>query len=739
MSRSMNCLMFVGAIVLGAAPHLAGQPLAGPIEAADSRTGDHALLSPNNDVHTFECRLLTPPLASRGAHAVNLWPNGLVPYEFDPPHMADAARSYFFDGVAWIEQVCSVRFVPRTTEADYIVVRESGGTIESYVGRIGGPQIVAAVSTQEETVVHALMHTLGFWHEFQRPDRDQYIQITPSLLPEDVRPGYEIVPEAVMHGPYDFNSIMHRRLSWHRAFFPKPPYDQRWTDVPALAFGQGKHFSRGDILTLRALYGADSEPCVTTSSAERIIAPDPQEDANFGGRIAFWQDWMFVSAVDFDWGTWNGPWGKVYAYQRVGAEWVLRQELAPPPEVWARFGSTIIADAGWLVVTGRVSGSVRLHVYQQVGASSEEEWTLTSTILASTVEAAGSFGEGLDIEGSTLVAGSPTDRTIGGDAGSVTILEHDGTGWVEVDRLFPDTSPLGGNFGASVSIAGDLLAVGMPGDEITCIGVQGDCGSVYIYRRYAGAGWQLEQQLFLDGTAEQRFGEDVAIHGDDLFVGSLSGVHHYEHADGAWTQRQELRPSDFNQRDLYGWSLDYDGLTVAVGAPYDDDLGTGSGAAYAFQRTPTGWKEVAKCLAPGGWPLTALGAYVAIDGENLAVSSPGDPAGGPFLSSKGALYLYRGFDDCDANGITDLCDIAAGAADLDADGVIDGCDTAVCPADVTLDSRVDVWDLLRYLEYWFQRDALAERTGDLVPNVNEWDLLEYVDAWFTDRSAACAG
>lgn len=55
----------------------------------------------------------------------------------------------------------------------------------SEVGRIGGPQVLSIdvhcfkyhTTMFNGTILHEIMHTLGFWHEHTRPDRDQYIRV----------------------------------------------------------------------------------------------------------------------------------------------------------------------------------------------------------------------------------------------------------------------------------------------------------------------------------------------------------------------------------------------------------------------------------------------------------------------------------------------------------------------------------------------------------------------------------
>ena len=76
-----------------------------------------------------------------------------------------------------IQDKSCIQFVPRTTEEDYVRIVNSNGCF-SAIGRSKGSQDLSLQRNRcvsVETVIHEFMHALGFEHEHNRPDRDDYI------------------------------------------------------------------------------------------------------------------------------------------------------------------------------------------------------------------------------------------------------------------------------------------------------------------------------------------------------------------------------------------------------------------------------------------------------------------------------------------------------------------------------------------------------------------------------------
>ncbi|XP_040267560.1 embryonic protein UVS.2-like [Bufo bufo] len=144
-----------------------------------------------------------------------LWPksaNGtvIVPYSFSSNY-SSLNLALFKTSMEDFETLTCIRFVPRTTEKDYISIVSSQGCV-SYLGRIGGVQMVGLDINGcmfRGTIQHELNHALGFYHEHTRSDRDDHV----TIMYQNIAPAYtESFDKQNANNlglEYDFGSVMH--------------------------------------------------------------------------------------------------------------------------------------------------------------------------------------------------------------------------------------------------------------------------------------------------------------------------------------------------------------------------------------------------------------------------------------------------------------------------------------------------------------------------------------------------
>lgn len=114
-------------------------------------------------------------------------------------------------------QSTCIRFIPRTTESDYVKITNDNTGCWSWVGKIGGPQVLNLQSYgcaySPGTPAHEMMHALGFFHEHVRPDRDTYVFINVTNIdPNQYSNNFvkKTTSEALTFGlPYEYGSVMH--------------------------------------------------------------------------------------------------------------------------------------------------------------------------------------------------------------------------------------------------------------------------------------------------------------------------------------------------------------------------------------------------------------------------------------------------------------------------------------------------------------------------------------------------
>nr|CDJ26723.1 astacin-like metallopeptidase 8 protein [Tityus serrulatus] len=160
------------------------------------------------------CQPLRPMLLVAPLDKYRIWTNRIVPYTLSPGY-SEEDRTVILEAMMKIQEVSCVTFKEREDEVDYVDIQDGGGCF-SYVGRTGGRQVLSLNSLCLEDgagiAIHELMHSLGYWHEQNRYDRDDYIKIHKHNIIPIYLINFKKKDESVsdlLGVEYDYASILH--------------------------------------------------------------------------------------------------------------------------------------------------------------------------------------------------------------------------------------------------------------------------------------------------------------------------------------------------------------------------------------------------------------------------------------------------------------------------------------------------------------------------------------------------
>ncbi|EDS37678.1 metalloproteinase [Culex quinquefasciatus] len=147
---------------------------------------------------------------------VDRWINNVVPYVLDSEYLTNYHGQQVRQAMTQIEQVSSVRFVPKQHDVvDYLVISgEPTGGCWATLGRNRGlnrMNLATGECFSEGTIVHQLLHVLGFGHATNALDRDFHVDIDWDQVRPEHYEGLAIYPGVAMPDfgvPFDEDSIM---------------------------------------------------------------------------------------------------------------------------------------------------------------------------------------------------------------------------------------------------------------------------------------------------------------------------------------------------------------------------------------------------------------------------------------------------------------------------------------------------------------------------------------------------
>ncbi len=280
--------------------------------------------------------------------------------------------------------------------------------------------------------------------------------------------------------------------------------------------------------------------------------------------------------------------GAVYVFTRTGTTWSQQAYVkASNTETYDYFGYFAMALSGDTLAVASsyeassatgVNGnqannsapySGAVYVFTRTGST----WSQQAYIKASNTETYDYFGyPSMSLSGDTLAVAASYESSsatgVNGNqadnsaiySGAVYVFTRTGTAWSQQAYVKASNTEESDYFGTSVSLSGDILAVGAPYEDSNATGVNGN---------------QLDNSAVDAGAA---------------YIFTRTGTNWYQHS--------YLKASNTEENDYFGYDLSLSGNTVAVGAPYEDSNATGvngnqadnsagsSGAAYVFTIAP---------------------------------------------------------------------------------------------------------------------------------------------------------
>jgi len=190
------------------------------------------------------------------------WPQAGAVYNI--PYTSTLKNGVLEPAIAKLNLETSIRLIPRTSQADYIEFFKGTGCY-SAVGKVNGKQPISIGDNCDslKTVLHEIMHALGFLHEHQRSDRDDYIQINYENILDGFEHAFE-KGETNNETPYDFTSVMH---------YPRDGFSSNYKDTITPKSGYtlapvATDLSSRDIQAINEAYPATNFP---TS----VVSPSP--------------------------------------------------------------------------------------------------------------------------------------------------------------------------------------------------------------------------------------------------------------------------------------------------------------------------------------------------------------------------------------------------------------------------------------------------------------------------------
>ncbi len=268
-------------------------------------------------------------------------------------------------------------------------------------------------------------------------------------------------------------------------------------------------------------------------------------------------------------------------------------------------------------------------------------WAELQQITASDGAAGHEFGYSVGVSGNWIAVGARLEDVNKDDAGAVYMFLKQGGIYTEMQKLRPNDWSSYDHFGSALEIQGTRLVVGAPRNDDD----GADSGSTYVFDESGGTWTQSAELRASNAEAGDLFPHTISLDGDrivcsTIYDDSFTGTAYvFEHqGGGSWIETRLLTASDKSQGDQFGFALALSGNQLLVSARLEDGTGAQSGSVYSFEHDGVDWNETDKFTGNDTVAGDHFGSAMDLDGTRAVVSSNRASPGGIMFAGKTHLF-----------------------------------------------------------------------------------------------------
>jgi hypothetical protein len=231
----------------------------------------------------------------------------------------------------------------------------------------------------------------------------------------------------------------------------------------------------------------------------KLMASGSEEYNSFGFSVSLYEDRALIAALNSSYS------GRVFIFDYDNS-WVQSPVLTGDYSFYSVSSVSLSGDRALIGASGTS------FVFDLVNGN----WEETYEIYPNDRETNDAFAIDVSLDGDRALFSAAGNDEFGNNAGAAYLFEFDNGNWVEEIKFRSSDIRYDDAFGTSVSLNGDMLLIGSPGDD----DYGSSSGSAYLFKKIGTQWEEVSKVMASDNDDNDRFGSELVLFDEKALVGA---------------------------------------------------------------------------------------------------------------------------------------------------------------------------------------------------------------------------